>query len=595
MTQQVKKIIFFDDIVTTDKENNKVIFVTDNVKIGMELREKGVKVYFLEEFFSKQDIEKIDRDCLLFIELILKSNKEGIFLEYALTPFFIRIFKILRGLELLFNKFNSREIIVIKSGDFTKIVALYLNQKSIPFKLVRLNFFKDIFNKIKKIESGKETKWINSGFRNFILEPFWLILLIFISQARKFRRKIFSFSKQRGKKLLVFTGDRFTLPVYQKLKDNKEWQFVLAGKTYPGRKLFMGENIPWLEEYISPVQILKFFKYLLDYNFKWRCFKKNFYNKFFYTNINFWNLSKNNLRNHFFITLPLMKLIYDTAFLKIFKKRRAILLMSNDVIDYNRALWLAAKESNIKSIVIQHGLLIEPNAHNKILVDKITGWGQASIEWYQRYGNDPSKIVVTGNPRFDSIPTIKSRENKESEKMILVGTDFVGGFSTDDSALKNFNIIKTVYKAVKGEKNIKVVVKIHPGETLSFYKNFLKRYPEIIITKIDFYELLNSCDIFVSSYSTTILEAAIFKKPVILFKNFPKRDLVPFGKWGVAKEVRDEREMREAILQLINNSQEREIMRNNQEKFVKHYALKIDGKATERVLNLMNNLYERTY
>lgn len=587
---EVGRIIFFEDKNCLRlKECGQAVLVTENIKDGLELKEKGFDVRFLDDFFSMECIEEGNRECLSFINSIISLNDKNILLEYDLTPHFIRIFRQILGLGLLFKELSCKDIVVIKSGRFTDLSAEYLKQNSLSFKCAKPDFFKLFLCKIKKLKRGKETKWLNTGIRFFLLEPFWLGFLTIAGQFKKIGKKNDSLGKSSDKKTLVFTGDRFTSALYKELRKEAGWDFILAGKTYPGRKIFMAEKISWIEEWSSPMILIKNFLNSKS-RLKWRNFKKEMSGRFLYKNVNFWNLSKGYLRNLFFITLPLMNTVYESAS-RSFKGKKAALLLSTDVIDYNRALYFAARDNKIPSLMVQHGFLLESNAHSKVLADKVAGWGKASVDWYGRLGNSPDKIIITGNPKFDSIRTIEEKSKTGGKKIILVGTDFTTDFSIDESDLKNPNMINAVIKAVGDRNDFGIVIKIHPGESISAYKDFIDKHPGITVTNGDFYEALATCDILVMNYSSAVLEAAIFQKPTIVFKNHWGRKLAPVAEWGIAEEVENCEQMRRAIARIADGASEQVQIMENRKKFIEYYAYKIDGQSTRRVLDAVKSLY----
>ncbi|MFA5387077.1 MAG: CDP-glycerol glycerophosphotransferase family protein [Candidatus Paceibacterota bacterium] len=582
----MKKIIFFDNkkqaLAYAEDES---ILITDNVNDGIALKRQGFNVRFPEDFFSLTDIQAIDKECLEFTKFIIKAKEENVFLEYVVTPYFIRVFKIFSAMDNLFEKEKSEEIFAIGSGRFIQIVSEYLKQRGRSFHRIKPNFLEKIFYQLKELGRESQIKWINTEVRIFILEPFWIVALFCMAKLRIVGRGNF-FHRGKTKNLLVFAGDRFSLPIYQELKNNKDWEFILAGKTYPGRKLLMKEKIIWLEEYAGWKDIAVFFQRLFGYRRDWRDFQNKFSGKFLYKSINFWELCRGNLRMHFLTTLPLMGLVHDSA-LNIFPGRKAVVFMSNDVTDYNRALCLAAKESRVKSLNMQHGILIEPNVHSSLTADRLAGWGQATVDWYQREGNDSSRVVITGSPRFDCITGI-TKSGRRGKKIVLVATNFYTGFSSEDTYLLNFEMIYAVLEAVRGNDDIEIKIKIHPGESLSFYKDFLKAHPDIEISRSNFYELLAVCDVFVSIYSTTVLEAVIFKKPIIFFRNPYNRRAFEL-KGGIAREAENAVQMREAIKELINNPRDKKKIEAGQQEFLDYHVC-VDGRCTERVINLLKKL-----
>ncbi len=366
----------------------------------------------------------------------------------------------------------------------------------------------------------------------------------------------------------------------------------MASKPFPARKLFMAENLVWLEEYADFWGFINLFDFSGNLS-KFGELRQSISGRLEYRSINLWELCRKDIRTYFFTTLPLIRIIYNAALKVCLQKKPAILIMSNDVIDYNRALWLAAQKTGVPSLVVQHGFLLEPNGHSKILVDKLAGWGMASVEWYGRLGNHISKVSVTGNPRFDNI---KNQGNDQKitakDKTIMIGTDIACGFSVENSSLKNFKMISAVLDAIKELDGFKVIIKIHPGERLDFYDDVVKKYPNIKVVSGDFRELLKRCAIYVSDYSTTILEAAILRKPTILFRSDFQRRLIDFNQFGIIKEANSAAGVQRAITEIVD-AQWPENFKNDRVKFIEWHAGKVDGRSSDRICELIDNLAKR--
>jgi len=201
-----------------------------------------------------------------------------------------------------------------------------------------------------------------------------------------------------------------------------------------------------------------------------------------------------------------------------------------------------AKENGIKVGEFQHGLIdIQHEAYNfsneicnspdflEYLPDYLLTYGDKLINAIQ----NPSKIIVIGNPHLAAMiekykaTRLCSSNNRLTVLIVSQGTYsnvFVDlAYRLADKFDKNTN------------KNYKIIFRLHSGE-IPFENRYSILYNKanIEISKEgDIYELINTADIIVACYSTTIFEALSFSKPLFILDNERSRMSIPsdIGIW----------------------------------------------------------------
>ncbi len=201
-----------------------------------------------------------------------------------------------------------------------------------------------------------------------------------------------------------------------------------------------------------------------------------------------------------------------------------------------------AKENGIKAGEFQHGLInIQHEAYNfsneicnyadfkDYLPDYLLTYSNKLINGIQ----NPSKIIAVGNPHLITMiekykPTgLSSSNNRLTILIVSQGTYsnvFVDlAYRLADKFDKNTN------------KNYKIIFRLHSGE-IPFENRYSILYNKanIEISKEgDIYELINTADIIVACYSTTIFEALSFSKPLFILDNERSRMSIPsdIGIW----------------------------------------------------------------
>lgn len=99
---------------------------------------------------------------------------------------------------------------------------------------------------------------------------------------------------------------------------------------------------------------------------------------------------------------------------------------------------------------------------------------------------------------------------------------------------------KAVMEAVKEMPGCQLIIKLHPRDeyTQSYQrmKNELKIKP-IISKELNIYKALYVCDVMITKFSTTAIEAAVLGKPVIVLNLTSKFDPAGYVKSGIALGV----------------------------------------------------------
>jgi len=162
----------------------------------------------------------------------------------------------------------------------------------------------------------------------------------------------------------------------------------------------------------------------------------------------------------------------------------------------------------------------------------------------------------------------------------------------DEENIKNFN---AVFATIKEFPEALLIIKQHPAEPKRYTQmiaHYLKKYnvSAIIVPKdCDIYELLYICDLMITRHSTTAMEAVALNKPVIILNLSGEPYPVEYVKEGIALGVYKAEDLKPVIKKLIENNS---ILAKNRGKYIKKYLYKIDGKATERIVNLIEDMIE---
>jgi len=222
---------------------------------------------------------------------------------------------------------------------------------------------------------------------------------------------------------------------------------------------------------------------------------------------------------------------------KILKRSKIDLLtIFNENSFLGKIAALICKQLNIPTLYIPHGALGE----NYIFV--FPRWcdimilntdierdfllnGKLNPDLYS------NRLKVLGNTYFDNkhvkkLSVIKDELNKnETRKLSDYNYKITLGLA-EGPIFMNHIIINQVLKLLKSQKNFidyLLIVKLHPADDLKNYRDFFSKSNEfsvIIVKNLDIRRIITSSNIYLTTPSTTVLQAILLKTPTIVLNYY---------------------------------------------------------------------------
>jgi len=226
--------------------------------------------------------------------------------------------------------------------------------------------------------------------------------------------------------------------------------------------------------------------------------------------------------------------------------------------------------------------------------------GSQGAEVMKSLGYDAKKILVVGGPRYDhfkKLDSIKSKailehKYKVSQKKKLVVIAMSRWHENDDVWVPN--LIKFC-----NENNLEFVMKIHPtykvasqnvseGKIRSIGKkcNNLKY---LMTYDIDLSLLLSAADLVITDWSSVGIEAVLLEKP-LLTVNFTKEYIEPYMRYHefqASLYVEDYEKLEKTISDILFKNMYLDELSNGRKRVMEKYNYLNDGKATERIFDLL--------
>jgi UDP-N-acetylglucosamine 2-epimerase len=266
----------------------------------------------------------------------------------------------------------------------------------------------------------------------------------------------------------------------------------------------------------------------------------------------------------------------------------------------------------IPSLYVQPALHIDDPRNGPFLVD----YGAVVDEWsrviHQKHSPfPPDHITVTGLPRWDNLVHMVAEIEQNRDAVVAevrsqfglqAGERLVVFASQPLGKPYLQRVITTMTRAVSRHPATRLVIKLHPQEFI-VQENYQAMLPEDgtdgaacrphIVTRINLYALLAAADLVLILSSNVGFEAALLDRPVLVVNLTGEPDPMPFVQNGIATGAYSEAEVEQQIERLLNDPLAIAELQERRQTYFQANPQMADGKATERVVDLLQRLGTR--
>lgn len=277
-----------------------------------------------------------------------------------------------------------------------------------------------------------------------------------------------------------------------------------------------------------------------------------------------------------------------------------VIVLSKESSAFEQSIIIAAKTKGIPTLAIQHGSLMKDDFCNDfhhavariVLPDIICVYGKREFDLFTQRMYKPWEVVVTGSHKLDFLvrannevyekDRIVAKYGIKKGKKIILWTTQSHGLSK----IENQKNLTAVCKSIRKMPDVCLVIKQHPDENEKhrkliseylFYHNIDAVLPS---NNADPYELLFACDVLITKYSTTAIEAIAMNKPVVIINLSGQPNLIDVVDKRVAMGVYREDDLQPVLTSILKDNM---LLKRNREKYIENCLHRIDGKASERI------------
>jgi hypothetical protein len=248
-----------------------------------------------------------------------------------------------------------------------------------------------------------------------------------------------------------------------------------------------------------------------------------------------------------------------------------------------RLLVRVAQAEGIPTVVLNDGFKADDLGHEGMAADVALTWSALMRDTYFRRRSDGT-ATVTGNPRAVEIAPV-------SDVTLPPRRVLVGGFtySPMDLNCRRSDVERFTTEVLDGvaagAPGASVTLKLHPADEPGHYATLLAGRPALeVIAEGDVLALFGGADVYVSTYTTSLIEAAAAGLPIVYYRVNPQRIGPPFdGDPWLERRTATTPEQLAALLQ------DADLLREPPpEGWLEHVLGPRDGHATDRIRAAIN-------
>jgi len=247
------------------------------------------------------------------------------------------------------------------------------------------------------------------------------------------------------------------------------------------------------------------------------------------------------------------------------------------------AVVVEAQKRGIPTVFLQHGIMSTRNAVTAMLpYRQILVFHQPAAELLEGKGDAPPAEIV-GSPFYDDISQPTGDQRDEGYVLVASQPD-----ERIERQRSRHSWLREIFAACKN-RGREVVLKIHPNDAgnIPYYQRLVDETDALVRIvhhgEQPLSELITGCSLFVSRYSTTLLDAVLAGKPAIMVNFTGQPDPYQFSHLGAVAAAYSPDELREKLHQLLDDPAARAQLTTTREEYIAYHIGPTDGRAAQRI------------
>jgi hypothetical protein len=205
------------------------------------------------------------------------------------------------------------------------------------------------------------------------------------------------------------------------------------------------------------------------------------------------------------------------------------LLVPFDTPPLARLLVRVAQTMSIPTFHLHDGYKADEFQREGFAADHALTWSESVRENY--YGRRRGGVTVTGNPKADVAP--RQLTSRPSRRRVLVGSFTFSPIDLHCRRSDAETFLDEVLAGI-GKSSLErpeLTVKLHPADESAYYDQILGRHAALepaVVAQGDVTAMFDDADVYITTYSTSLLEAVAVGLPVVYYHVNEQRLQPPF-------------------------------------------------------------------
>jgi hypothetical protein len=340
---------------------------------------------------------------------------------------------------------------------------------------------------------------------------------------------------------------------------------------------------------------------------------KEFQKKFTYSNIPIWDEIKGFFEEILYEPhIPYYMTLIDSLEIYFATNRPRAVFVPYETGPYALAIISLCKKFKIKTIGVQHGYIYDGNpmyvfgkyinnekSDSFPFPDEMLLFGKSAKNILKKCSYPDERLNDFGNPAFFNLETMKKSFDKKklfekynipiNSKVILFTSGKLQKFYTAHGKYDyDEQIWHKLIQISQKNNDLFIILKPHPQEeNVTVYKEIMKNISNVIITQDSISELIQTADIVISVFSSTMIDALCFNKPVIKIKFANEKNSI-FDLTDVVIETKLEKLSNE-INKILTDKNYQKSVSNSIKEFVKEQY----GIPEQNISRIITNIIEK--